>query len=132
MLAQRQTALFQSAGRVWCRQHILLSFVSLTDVKTTTARTKHRVVLALAGVFVFLSLGVSGQQASVAMSLVFAIGTDASRWRKTGEMNPVAQDLFGFFIQVLIGHLARLASPRRLESAGEFFHQLLKVQRSIC
>ena len=66
MLAQLQTALFQSAGRVWCRQHILLSFVSLTDVKTTTARTKHRVVLALAGVIVFLSLGVSGQQASAA------------------------------------------------------------------
>jgi lipoprotein-anchoring transpeptidase ErfK/SrfK len=43
-----------------------LSFVSLTDVKTTTARTKHRVVLALAGVIVFLSLGASGQQASAA------------------------------------------------------------------
>ena len=41
-------------------------FVSLTDVKTTTARTKHRVVLALAGVIVFLSLGASGQQASAA------------------------------------------------------------------
>ena len=66
MLAQRQTALSQSAGRMWCRQHILLSFVSLTDVKTTTARTKHRVVLALAGVIVFLSLGASGQQASAA------------------------------------------------------------------
>jgi lipoprotein-anchoring transpeptidase ErfK/SrfK len=51
---------------MWCRQHILLSFVSLTDVKTTTARTKHRVVLALAGVIVFLSLGASGQQASAA------------------------------------------------------------------
>jgi lipoprotein-anchoring transpeptidase ErfK/SrfK len=51
---------------MWCRQHILLCFVSLTDVKTTTARTKHRVVLALAGVIVFLSLGVSGQQASAA------------------------------------------------------------------
>jgi lipoprotein-anchoring transpeptidase ErfK/SrfK len=41
-------------------------FVSLTDVKTTMARTKHRVVLALASAFVFLSLGFSGQQASAA------------------------------------------------------------------
>ena len=35
-------------------------------MKTTTARTKHRVALALAGVIVFLSLGFSGQQASAA------------------------------------------------------------------
>jgi len=110
----------------------LKGFVILSQVIGTKTYAKHFVAAVLAGVIVFLSLGFNGQQASVAMSLVFAIGTDASRWRKTGEMNPVAQDLFGFFIQVLIGHLARLASPRRLESAGEFFHQLLKVQRSIC
>jgi lipoprotein-anchoring transpeptidase ErfK/SrfK len=46
--------------------HNCISFVSLTDVKTTTARIKHRVALALAGVIVFLALGFSGQQASAA------------------------------------------------------------------
>ena len=46
--------------------HNCFCFVSLTDVKTTTARIKHRVALALAGVIVFLALGFSGQQASAA------------------------------------------------------------------
>jgi lipoprotein-anchoring transpeptidase ErfK/SrfK len=41
-------------------------FVSLTDVKTTMARTKHRVVLALASAFVFLSLSFGSQHASAA------------------------------------------------------------------
>ena len=39
-------------------------FVSLTDVKTTTARIRHRVAAVLAGVIVFLSLGYNSQQAS--------------------------------------------------------------------
>jgi hypothetical protein len=52
-------------------------FVSLTHVKTTTARIKHRVALVLAGVIVFLALGFSGQQASAASLSGPALSTAA-------------------------------------------------------
>ncbi len=59
-----------------CRQHIRLSFVSLSQVTGLKTYAKHFVATVLASALVFLSLGFNGQQASAAALTPAALATD--------------------------------------------------------